>query len=262
MNYVNLILLMINFMSFVFLSFIYLYFTRQYYIYRVPRINTYNDVISGKQIEAIITRLKIIYNLQDYEIVYNSTHKYIKLFKNLQKNKKITISKRIFESVGYEIDYIASRIWISQKKLNKHKDIVLYKITLVYLPIIILIVMIIVFIFNLFIFIYMFGDFEQATYKSEVLFWFWKYPIISFIFILLVCLLSLNYFWSTKLKEKLEKKYTAEMSKIIYESFDEFKIDFEAARTYSESIKLSLLPIYKPQDFWQNSKWLGTFVYF
>ncbi|PPE06790.1 hypothetical protein [Mesoplasma corruscae] len=263
MNYLNLFLLILNFTGFIVLSFIYVYFTKQYYTYEVPRINSYNDVISNKQIEYFIEKLKEIYNLQGYNVVYESTSKYVRLFKNVKKNNKIVISKRIFESVGYEIDYLMSRIWLSDKKINRKKGITAYKISLKLIPICILIFMFIIFIFQFVVFIIMQGsDVETGRLKSSFLYFFWQYPVLSICFLFFIFLLLMNYFWSMTLKLKVERNYTFECAKIINEYFNEFKNDFQAARTYSIAFKLSFMPIYKPHNFWESSKWVGPFVYF
>lgn len=257
---INLMLLIVNFIVMVMLLFSALYFNKAYYNYHVPRINSYNDVISSKEMERIINQFKKIYHLNDYDVVYANTDNFINLFKNLNKSKKqIIISKRIFESVGYEIDYIISRLWIASKINEKSGLIRSYKFVLVIIPFLSLLIMSICLIANCIIFGYMSG--RTVEDADKVLWWIWKVPVISIIFFTTFISMIMSYFFSIKIKENIEYNYNNEISGLVKIALEEYVQDFVSARTYAQNIKISYLPIIKASDFWENSKWIGPFVY-
>ncbi|ATZ18238.1 hypothetical protein [Mesoplasma melaleucae] len=257
---INLMLLIVNFIIMVTLLFSALYFNRAYYNYHVPRINSYNDVISSKEIEKIINQFKKIYHLNDYDVIYVNTDNYINIFKNLNKSKKqIIISKKIFESVGYEIDYIISRLWMASKVSQKNGLIRSYKLAVVIMPFLSLLTMCICLLANCILFGYMSGRTVEET--DKVLWWIWKIPIISIIFFTAFISMIISYLISIKIKESIEYNYNNEISGLVKIALEEYVQDFINARTYAQNIKISYLPIIKSSDFWENSKWLGPFVY-
>ncbi|SYV96000.1 Uncharacterised protein, partial [Mycoplasma putrefaciens] len=91
---------------------LYLFCTKSYLNHTVPYINSSNNNITSTEINNLIKNFQIMFNLKEYQVIYTDTEKMIKIFKNVHKNKKqIFISKRIFESTGYELDYLISRLW-------------------------------------------------------------------------------------------------------------------------------------------------------
>ncbi|ATZ21082.1 hypothetical protein [Mesoplasma coleopterae] len=257
---INLMLLIVNFIVMISLLFSVLYFNRAYINYQVPRINSYNDVISSKEIERIIEQFKRIYNLADYEIIYASTENYINLFRNLNKNKKqIVISKKIFESVGYEIDYIISRLWIASKINEKNGLVRGYKWLLVTIPFLSLALMCICLLMNCVLFGYMSGRTNENT--DKIILWVWKIPMFSILFFIGLISMIISYLFSFKVKETIEYNYSNEISSLVKIALEEYVQDFVSARTYAQNIKISYLPLIKNSDFWENSKWVGPFVY-
>ncbi|ASZ09314.1 hypothetical protein CK556_03090 [Mesoplasma chauliocola] len=257
---INLMLLIVNFIVLITLLFSMLYFSRAYYSYQVPRINSYNDVISSKEIERIINQFKKVYNLADYDVIYSNTESYISLFKNLNKRKKqIIISKKIFESVGYEIDYIISRLWISAQLKEKNNLIRGYKALLVYVPILSLVTILICLLLNCILFGYMSG--RELEQLDDLLVWLWKIPLFSILYFTAFLSLLFGYLISFKVKETIEYNYNNEMSGLVKIALEEYVQDFVSARTYSQNIRISYIPLIKSSDFWENSKWMGPFVY-
>lgn len=270
-NLLNLVLLIINIFLLGSILMLYLFYTKTYINHRVPYINSSNNNITSTEINNIILNFKIMFNLKDYEVIYTDTEKMIKIFRNVNKSKKqIVISKRIFESTGYEIDYLISRLWISAKQIQKDNKLTFYKTLIYIIPYTLLSLIVISFTFSLFLYLYnqITGEFDQMHSSNVIisssqytLTWFWINPISGYLCFAFVLCLFINYYISMRYKNRLEIYYNEEVTKLVKSAINEYEFDFKAARTYAQSIKLTYIPVMKIFNFWNNHyKWTGPFT--
>ncbi|KNG79010.1 hypothetical protein [Mycoplasma sp. HU2014] len=270
-NLLNLVLLIINIFLLGSILMLYLFYTKTYINHRVPYINSSNNNITSTEINNIILNFKIMFNLKDYEVIYTDTEKMIKIFRNVNKSKKqIVISKRIFESTGYEIDYLISRLWISAKQIQKDNKLTFYKTLIYIIPYTLLSLIVISFTFSLFLYLYnqTTGEFDQMHSSNVIisssqytLTWFWINPISGYLCFAFVLCLFINYYISMRYKNRLEIYYNEEVTKLVKSAINEYEFDFKAARTYAQSIKLTYIPVMKIFNFWNNHyKWTGPFT--
>ncbi|AJM71759.1 hypothetical protein [Mycoplasma yeatsii] len=270
-NLLNLVLLIINIFLLGSILMLYLFYTKTYINHRVPYINSSNNNITSTEINNIILNFKIMFNLKDYEVIYTDTEKMIKIFRNVNKSKKqIIISKRIFESTGYEIDYLISRLWISAKQIQKDNKLTFYKTLIYIIPYTLLSLIIISFTFSLFLYLYnqITNEFNQMHSSSAIvssseytLAWFWINPVSGYLCFAFVLCLFINYYISMRYKNRLEIYYNEEVTKLVKSAINEYEFDFKAARTYAQSIKLTYIPVMKIFNFWNNHyKWTGPFT--
>ncbi|MDQ0567770.1 hypothetical protein [Mycoplasma yeatsii] len=270
-NLLNLVLLIINIFLLGSILMLYLFYTKTYINHRVPYINSSNNNITSTEINNIILNFKIMFNLKDYEVIYTDTEKMIKIFRNVNKSKKqIIISKRIFESTGYEIDYLISRLWISSKQIQKDNKLTFYKTLIYIIPYTLLSLIIISFTFSLFLYLYnqITNEFNQMHSSNAIvssseytLAWFWINPVSGYLCFAFVLCLFINYYISMRYKNRLEIYYNEEVTKLVKSAINEYEFDFKAARTYAQSIKLTYIPVMKIFNFWNNHyKWTGPFT--
>ncbi|AEM68755.1 hypothetical protein [Mycoplasma putrefaciens] len=270
-NWLNLLLLVINVFLLGSILILYLFCTKSYLNHTVPYINSSNNNITSTEINNLIKNFQIMFNLKEYQVIYTDTEKMIKIFKNVHKNKKqIFISKRIFESTGYELDYLISRLWISAKQIQKDNKLTTYKTLIYTIPYTLFFLITVSFIFSVFLYIYHRSNTnfmidntsnDRISQFEFVLLWLWINPISSYLcFAFLMCLF-VTYYLSIRYKQKLEIYYNDEVTKLVKTTISEYEFDFKAARTYAQSIKLSYIPVMKVFNFWTNHyKWTGPFT--
>ncbi|WBX36215.1 hypothetical protein [Mycoplasma capricolum] len=267
----NFILLIVNTLAIFLILLIYLITTRSYLNHQVPFINSSNLVINSTDVNKVIRQFQIMFNLTDYEIIYTDTDNMIKVFKNINKNKKqIIISKRIFESVGYELDYLISRLWISAKQVKKDSLLKVYKLTILTIPTVLIIMLSIFMLGSIFLFAYntITNIFEvnnlttnQNNMNINFLYKLWKYMIFNYLSFSMIFCLFINYYISIIIKNKIELYYNDEVSKLVSSALEMYEYDFKAARIYSLSIKWTYIPVFKINNFWTNHyKWTGPFT--
>ncbi|AUF83672.1 hypothetical protein CXP39_02585 [Mesoplasma syrphidae] len=266
--YANIVLWIVDTFALFSILFVYLVTTKSYNSYQVPRISTYNDVIKSSDIERLLIEFKTMFNLGDYDIIYSETDKYVKIFKNLNKRKKkIIISKKIFESVGYELDYLIARIWLSAKTTQKDNKVLIYKLTVIIFPVILVWSILILYILQTGVFFT--GINYHATYTNEAekswliktIVWLWKTKFIGFLMISFLTILVVDFLVAYRYKEIIENEYNNEIIGLVKTVMEDFYKDFIAARTYAQDIKYPFVPILKTATFWEQSKWLGPFVH-
>ncbi|WP_434334725.1 hypothetical protein V2P43_01505 [Mycoplasma capricolum subsp. capricolum] len=267
----NFILLIVNTLAIFLILLIYLITTRSYLNHQVPFINSSNLVINSTDVNKVIRQFQIMFNLTDYEIIYTDTDNMIKVFKNINKNKKqIIISKRIFESVGYELDYLISRLWISAKQVKKDSLLKVYKLTILTIPTILITMLSIFMLGSIFLFAYntITNIFEvnnlttnQNNMNINFLYKLWKYMIFNYLSFSMILCLFINYYISIIIKNKIELFYNDEVSKLVSSALEMYEYDFKAARIYALSIKWTYIPVFKINNFWTNHyKWTGPFT--
>ncbi|MCK8461700.1 hypothetical protein MZO39_01520 [Mycoplasma capricolum subsp. capricolum] len=267
----NFILLIVNTLAIFLILLIYLITTRSYLNHQVPFINSSNLVINSTDVNKVIRQFQIMFNLTDYEIIYTDTDNMIKVFKNINKNKKqIIISKRIFESVGYELDYLISRLWISAKQVKKDSLLKVYRLTILTIPIVLITMLSIFMLGSIFLFAYntITNIFEvnnlttnQNNMNINFLYKLWKYMIFNYLSFSMIFYLFINYYISIIIKNKIELYYNDEVSKLVSSALEMYEYDFKAARIYALSIKWTYIPVFKINNFWTNYyKWTGPFT--
>ncbi|WP_434335084.1 hypothetical protein V2P22_02730 [Mycoplasma capricolum subsp. capricolum] len=267
----NFILLIFNTLAIFLILLIYLITTRSYLNHQVPFINSSNLVINSTDVNKVIRQFQIMFNLTDYEIIYTDTDNMIKVFKNINKNKKqIIISKRIFESVGYELDYLISRLWISAKQVKKDSLLKTYRLTILTIPTVLIIMLSIFMLGSIFLFAYntitnIFEVNNLATNQNNMninfLYKLWKYMIFNYLSFSMIFCLFINYYISIIIKNKIELYYNDEVSKLVSSALEMYEYDFKAARIYALSIKWTYIPVFKINNFWTNHyKWTGPFT--
>ncbi|WP_369024688.1 hypothetical protein [Mycoplasma capricolum] len=267
----NFILLIVNTLAIFLILLIYLITTRSYLNHQVPFINSSNLVINSTDVNKVIRQFQIMFNLTDYEIIYTDTDNMIKVFKNINKNKKqIIISKRIFESVGYELDYLISRLWISAKQVKKDSLLKVYRLTILTIPTVLIIMLSIFMLGSIFLFAYntITNIFEvnnlttnQNNMNINFLYKLWKYMIFNYLSFSMILCLFINYYISIIIKNKIELYYNDEVSKLVSSALEMYEYDFKAARIYALSIKWTYIPVFKINNFWTNHyKWTGPFT--
>ncbi|WP_434335662.1 hypothetical protein V2P56_02765 [Mycoplasma capricolum subsp. capricolum] len=267
----NFILLIVNTLAIFLILLIYLITTRSYLNHQVPFINSSNLVINSTDVNKVIRQFQIMFNLTDYEIIYTDTDNMIRVFKNINKNKKqIIISKRIFESVGYELDYLISRLWISAKQVKKDSLLKVYRLTILTIPTVLIIMLSIFMLGSIFLFAYntITNIFEvnnlttsQNNMNINFLYKLWKYMIFNYLSFSMIICLFINYYISIIIKNKIELFYNDEVSKLVSSALEMYEYDFKAARIYALSIKWTYIPVFKINNFWTNHyKWTGPFT--
>ncbi|CDZ18455.1 hypothetical protein FOY74_03045 [Mycoplasma capricolum subsp. capripneumoniae] len=267
----NFIFLIVNTLAIFLILLIYLITTRSYLNHQVPFINSSNLVINSTDVNKVIRQFQIMFNLTDYEIIYTGTDNMIKVFKSINKNKKqIIISKRIFESVGYELDYLISRLWISAKQVKKDSLLKAYKLTILTIPTVLIIMLSIFMLGSIFLFAYntITNIFEvnnlttnQNNMNINFLYKLWKYMIFNYLSFSMILCLFINYYISIIIKNKIELYYNDEVSKLASSALEIYEYDFKAARIYALSIKWTYIPVFKINNFWTNHyKWTGPFT--
>ncbi|WP_434336144.1 hypothetical protein [Mycoplasma capricolum] len=267
----NFILLIVNTLAIFLILLIYLITTRSYLNHQVPFINSSNLVINSTDVNKVIRQFQIMFNLTDYEIIYTDTDNMIKVFKNINKNKKqIIISKRIFESVGYELDYLISRLWISAKQVKKDSLLKVYKLTILTIPTVLITMLSIFMLGSIFLFAYntITNIFEvnnlttnQNNTNINFLYKLWKYMIFNYLSFSMILCLFINYYISIIIKNKIELYYNDEVSKLVSSALEMYEYDFKAARIYALSIKWTYIPVFKINNFSTNHyKWTGPFT--
>ncbi|WFQ94450.1 hypothetical protein [Mycoplasma feriruminatoris] len=268
---INFVLLIVNCLFIFLILLIYLLTTRSYLNHQVPFINSSNLVINSTDINKVIRQFQVMFNLNDYQIIYTDTDNMIKVYKNINKNKKqIIISKYIFESVGYELDYLISRLWISAKQVQKDNLIRTYRITILTIPTLLVILLSLSMCGNFFLFIYnaITDIFEvnnltsnQNNMNNSFLYKLWKYMIFNYLSFSFIICLFINYYISIAIKNKIELYYNTEVSKLVSSSLEMYEYDFKAARVYALSIRWTYIPVFKMNNFWTNHyKWTGPFT--
>ncbi|WP_434324993.1 hypothetical protein [Mycoplasma capricolum] len=267
----NFILLTVNTLAIFLILLIYLITTRSYLNHQVPFINSSNLVINSTDVNKVIRQFQIMFNLTDYKIIYTDTDNMIKVFKNINKNKKqIIISKRIFESVGYELDYLISRLWISAKQVKKDSLLKVYRLTILTIPTVLITMLSIFMLGSIFLFAYntitnIFEVNNLATNQNNMninfLYKLWKYMIFNYLSFSMILCLFINYYISIIIKNKIELYYNDEVSKLVSSALEMYEYDFKAARIYALSIKWTYIPVFKINNFWTNHyKWTGPFT--
>ncbi|WP_434342400.1 hypothetical protein [Mycoplasma capricolum] len=267
----NFILLIVNTLAIFLILLIYLITTRSYLNHHVPFINSSNLVINSTDVNKVIRQFQIMFNLTDYEIIYTDTDNMIRVFKNINKNKnQIIISKRIFESVGYELDYLISRLWISAKQVKKDSLLKVYRLTILTIPTVLIIMLSIFMLGSIFLFAYntITNIFEvnnlttnQNNMNINFLYKLWKYMIFNYLSFSMILCLFINYYISIIIKNKIELYYNDEVSKLVSSALEMYEYDFKAARIYALSIKWTYIPVFKINNFWTNHyKWTGPFT--
>ncbi|ATZ18848.1 hypothetical protein ESOMN_v1c04660 [Williamsoniiplasma somnilux] len=256
--YLNILLWIVDSGLIIGIMITYLFFNAHYNKWLVPRINTYNDVIDSKTLNSLIEEFRLMFNLKDYEIIFSDDLKPHKLFWNLKKRQKqIIISKRIFESVGYELDYIISRIWISAKEINKDNKIKNYKFVTKYITNTLLLLIVLFYLLQSLIFFYCISKNIDTIAQNSFIFFLWKNFIVAILVIIFTSMFIINYLVAYRLKEKIELYYNYEISNLVKIVFEQFEYDFRAARTYAQQIKIPIIFIFNQK----HNKWLGPFVY-
>ncbi|WP_031543015.1 hypothetical protein [Mesoplasma photuris] len=266
--YLNIALFSVDFIIILAILMMYVISTRNYHILQVPKISTYNDVIDSKSIYLLLEEFKAMYNLKGYEIDYTETDHNIKIFKNMKKRqKKIVISKRIHESVGYEIDYLVSRIWICAKQNSKDSKVISYRIFCGFVPYLLLGLTITAFALSGLVLFYGISNFidinseQHASDFGKFIYWLWINPIQNYLVMVFMMMQLINYYFCYRLKEIIEQEYTRETAGLIKNSLPDFYRDYGAARTYANDIKVPFILVIKGSNFWPHGfKWTGPFT--
>ncbi|AVP49260.1 hypothetical protein [Williamsoniiplasma luminosum] len=234
----------------------YLFYLRIYNNIIVPPINSAHDVIDSKSIENLVQSFLKLNNLDDYEVVFTDKYSHSKLFSNLKKHKKqILIGKRIFLSVGYELDYIISKIWLSAKEIKKDRCIIFYKLSIKWFNISLLLIFFLAYLLQA---VTTFGAMlmDDNTHLSDALYTIFITPIWTILIFVVLVLFLLNYLLSKKIKEQIELDYNQETVLAFKNTLPQYHFDFTTARQMAIENKYPLLHMGR-----KTTKWFGPFVY-
>lgn len=255
-SYLNIVLWAIDTVAIASLTAIYFWFTKTYQSWHVWQINTGNDVINSTELNQIVKEFRILLNLKKYKIVFVDDDKHHKLFSNLKKSKKqIVINKQIFVSVGYELDYLISRLWLSSQEIKKSSLIRWYKILVKYLPTILIVLGFLSYLFNTFIFVI--GLTYLDSLDSKFINFLWYKPVVALLTMIFFGLLGLVFYGAVKVKAKVELAYNQEILGLAKKVLDTYYLDFTAARQYAQRIQIPFLLTFHSK----REKWLGPFTY-
>ncbi|ATG97281.1 hypothetical protein [Mesoplasma lactucae] len=254
----NLVLLLILFLAMVVFLIIKMVYTKNFQQLVTPRINSRNIVVSNHDLDMMIEYYKNRFELDDYEIT--RPDKFLNFGRNLNKHKKqIAISKRYFDSVGYEIDYFISRLWFSSRQLKKDNQVKVYSLVANFLIgfTIWCYVAIIVLQIILFIIIVAKGG---SDIQNPFLKFIWKVPVFDIIAFCLIALLLAFFLFLNEMKIVIQDKYTKDVLMDFKENFLNYYDDLKAAMTYDSEIHLSYNFAFKNRNDIEGIKWLGPFV--
>ncbi|PPE05269.1 hypothetical protein [Williamsoniiplasma lucivorax] len=254
-QYLNLVLWIIDTTFIAILGVAYLFYIRFYNNWNIPQINSANDVISNESIKTVINTFLKEYKLEDYEVVFTDHHSHFKPFSNLKKHKKqILISKHLFVSVGYELDYIVSKIWLSAQEIKKNPRAIFYKISIKWMNWTLMIIAILAYLLQTVISFYLMVV-NDLTGISNFFAFLLTSSIGTILLLATFVFFLFNYLLSWKLKEQMELAYNKDTVMIFKNTLSEYYFDFIAAREMATNIRSPLINFGK-----KTTKWFGPFV--
>lgn len=255
MSWLNVILWIID--TFLILTIFsgYFFFVRFYNQWQVWPINSAHDNISSTDWAKLVTAYQHQFKLDNYQIDFVKTRNY-RLFSNLRKrNHRIVLTSRYFPSVGYELDYLISRLWISKKQLEHDRFVRRYRWAVQILPATLLTLIILFYFFETIFFFFglsIGGEFAESFFS-----FLWNSNLLGFIVIFLIAWWLLNYYWASAVKRQVEQQYYEEIKETFSTNLDYFQFDIKAALEYDHSIWIPYLLVWNSN----YDKWMGAFVY-
>lgn len=255
-SWINIILWIIDLCVVVGLAGFYLWFAKWYHDWHVLEINSGHDIIDSQTLDQLITETQKRLKLSDYQLEFEDSDYEQRLFWNLKRRqKKIVFTKRVFPSVGYELDYLLSRLWLSSKELSKNRLVINYKWVVKYLPYCYL--FLIVFCFFAQTIVFFLGISQQGTIINPVIDFLWINPIFAFLVVIFFAIWMFNFYIAFDLKVKIEMLYNQEIIPLTKEILGIYTFDFLAARRYAQELRIPYALTFKNR----LDKWLGPFVY-
>jgi len=260
MNILNLSLLIVIFFMLLAFLIVRIFFTSKYIHLDVPRINSGNDVISNHDLNEIVKHYRAVFELNNYEIIFKQTDSFYSLGRGLdKKNKEIVLSKYIFNSVGFEIDYILGTLWLlSQRLVKKNHFVRFYNFTNNYGFIINFFLFLIIFLVYLIVYVIV-GVSYHGTIENKVLMFLWNYPILQLICFFLFFNSFILYAGLVRMKERIENAFLKEVMANFEKYFKEYSFDLKAARRYAREMTLPHNFSFRVSNL-TKEKWLGPFV--
>ncbi|ATZ16578.1 hypothetical protein JN01_0211 [Entomoplasma freundtii] len=256
LTWINLVLWILDLCVVVGISGFYLWFAKWYHDWKVLEINSGHDLIDSHTMGQLVETFQKKLNLTNYVIEFQDNDYERRLFWNLKRReKKIIITKRIFPSVGYELDYLISRLWIASKELEHNRLLITYKWVVKFLPYLYLALIGLCFIGQTVVFFL--GLNQQEVLSNSALDFLWTNPIFAFLVFIFFALWVFNFYIAFDLKTKVEQLYNKEVVPLVKEILDFYTFDFFAARQYAQEMRLPYAFTFRNR----LDKWLGPFVY-
>jgi len=260
MNVLNLILLIMIFFMLLAFLFVRIFFTMKYISFDVPRINSGNDVISNQDLNEIVKHYRAVFELEQYEIIFKQTDNLYSLDRGLdKKNKEIVFSKYIFNSVGYELDYILGTLWfLSQRLVKKNSLVRFYNFANNYGFVINFFLFLILFLLTLIIYLVV-GVSYHGEIDNRTLMFLWNFPVLQLISFFLFFNSFILYIVLSRVKENIENTFSKEVMANFEKYFKQYSFDLKAARRYAKELPLPHNFAFKTLNL-TKEKWLGPFV--
>ena len=260
MNYwttINLVLIFLLLFGLLIYLAICLVFTRAYQHYRVFKINSTRATISSDERQALISFFVQQWELTGYEVVLTKV-KFLNIGKSLKKGAhKIIISSQNFISLGYEIDYLLSRLWFSSQYLQKNRQVRVYALITNYLVLFLMIGYCLCFLLQVVFFIVM-VVINPTTVHHDFFLFLWKVPLLTIVAFFSGGLMISFIYFLNQLKKVLESNYTHDTLPLVKTNFPTLVDDFKIARQYAGENKIAYNFAFKTKT--HHLKWLGPFV--
>lgn len=258
--HLNLALLIVAFFLIALYFFMRMYFTYQYKNSITLKIESNNDVISNHEIEDVVKKIQEKFKLKDWTVNYGDL-KYKNFGRGISfKKKTISIDRLPMTSVGYELDYVISRLWYVKQIKNKHYIVRLFSFISNWWMKLVPYLCILLFVVQAIIFFYGVGNNDGQDISNAGMKWLFDFPL--FFILVFVFLLSIGVGFSSlqAMKQHMENEYTKDTLHIFKDDIKNFLFDFKSARTYSQRISIGYNFALIKKDKERLIHWVSPFL--
>lgn len=256
-TYFNWILFFLDLAIIIGLLILYFWSLKIYRNWSSLEINSSNSNINNATLENFAKTFSKYLKLEHFDINLVSDENYFRIFSNWDKKRQtIIISKKFFLSVGYELDYISSRIWLSCETKSKNPQVFWYRFLVKYLSPFFLFLIFISFFIQFTIFLVV--GIKAGNNTSYIVDFLWRVPIFGLLVIFSALAMALNYYFLVQIKKSIELEYNKVIIRFVKKYFPIYFYDIQAARKYDQTVHYPYLWLVGKQ----HDKWLGAFVYY
>lgn len=258
--HLNLALIIVSFFLLALYFFIRLYFTYQFRNTMTLRIESNNDVISNNEINDVVKKIQKEFNLEEWIVNYGEL-KYSNFGRGINwKKKTIDIARLPMTSVGYELDYVISRLWYVKQIKSKHYLVRVFSFVSNWWMKLVPYLCILLFILQAVIFFYGVGNHDGQTITNDGMKWLFDFPLIFILVFLFLLSIGMMFSFLQLMKTNLENEYTKDTLKIFKEQMNNFLFDFKSARTYSQRISIGYNFAMIKKNKAMLIHWVGPFL--
>lgn len=258
--HLNLALLIVSFFILALYFFVRLYFTYQYKNTITLRIESNNDVISNSEIDKVVREFQKAFSLEEWTINYGDL-KYSNFGRGIHfKKRTIDIARLPMTSVGYELDYVISRLWYVKEIKSKHYLVRLFSFISNWWMKLVPYLCILLFILQAIIFFYGVGKNDGQSITNDGMKWLFNFPLIFILVFVFLISLGVGFSALGIMKTNLENEYTKDTLNVFKENISNFMFDFKSARTYSQRISIGYNFAMIKKDKERLVHWVGPLL--